>query len=397
MAENPTSGATDQLLAFGQKHATRLVTILFTDVVDSVALKQQLGEHRGKALLDRHHQCLRACLERFPAAHEVNTAGDSFLVLFAVPSEAVAFALLLQARMRALSSEVGLPIQDRIGVHLGEVILPEGEAGQLPGDLHGLQLDIGARVMSMARGGQVLVTRPVFDSARQVLKDEDLEGVGPLAWVSHGAYVLKGVEEPVEICEVGEAGGPPFVRPPTTEKARRHVAAEGELVLGWRPAVNQVVPNTQWVLERQLGAGGFGEVWLGRHQALKERRVFKFCFRADRVRALKREVTLFRLLKEQLGEHPHIVPVREVYFEEPPYYLVMDYAEGQDLRTWCDGQGGVEKVPIELRLELVAQAAEALQAAHDAGVIHRDVKPGNILISGQKSATQSPAATEVGK
>ncbi len=384
MQASATSTPADELLAFGQKHATRLVTLLFTDMVDSVALKQRLGEHRGKELFDRHHQSLRDCLRQFPAAHEIGTAGDSFFLLFAVPSEAVAFALLLQARMRALSHTVGERIQDRIGIHLGELILSESEAGHIPDDMHSVQIDIASRVMDMACGGQVLVTRPVFDSARQVLKDEDLEGVGALGWVSHGAYVLKGIEEPVEICEVGEASIQSFTQPPASAKSRPHPAGEGELVLGWRPALNQQVPKTQWVLERQLGTGGFGEVWLGQHQTLKERRVFKFCFRAEQVRALKREVTLFRLLKEQLGEHPQIVPVREVFFEEAPYYIVMDYAEGQDLRTWCEARGGAAKVPMETRLDLAAQAADVLQAAHDAGVIHRDLKPGNILISEHK-------------
>ena len=122
--------------------------------------------------------------------------------------------------------------------------------------------------------------------------------------------------------------------------------------MGWRPAVGQEVPNTPWVLEEKLGEGGFGEVWRGRHRKLKEDRVFKFCFRADRVRSLKREMTLFRLLKERVGEHPNIVRLHEVYLEQPPYYLEEDYVPGKDLRTWCEGQGGIEKVPLETRLEL---------------------------------------------
>jgi hypothetical protein len=60
--------------------------------------------------------------------------------------------------------------------------------------------------------------------------------------------------------------------------------------------------------------------------------VFKFCFRADRVRSLKREATLFRLLKERVGEHPNIVAIESVYFDEPPpYYILMQHVAGQDL------------------------------------------------------------------
>jgi serine/threonine protein kinase len=240
-----------------------------------------------------------------------------------------------------------------------------------------------ARVMSLAAGGQILLTRAVFDSARQVLKGEDIPPVGPLTWVNHGPYLLKGVEEPVEVCEVGESAARSFEPPKTSEKAARQIRPDEEPVLGWRPAVGQAVPNTPWVLEEKLGEGGFGEVWRGRHRQLKDDRVFKFCFRADRVRSLRREVTLFRLLKERVGDHPRIVRLYDVYFDQPPYYLEEEYVPGKDLRTWCEAQGGVAKVPLATRLEIAAQAADALQAAHDAGIIHRDVKPGNILIGPQ--------------
>lgn len=358
---------------------TRVATLLFTDVVGSTALKQRLGDTAGVELVQQHHRLVRETITQFHGAQEIALAGDSFLILFPVPSEAVKCALLLQHRLTQFNRSLRAPVTDRMGLHLGEVVV-EQTASKF--DVLGMQVDTCSRVMSLAQAGQILMTRPVFDNARQTLKGEDLEGVGPLSWLNHGRFELKGVEEPLEICEVrgGGAGAEGLGPPTTTEKARRVEAADGEAVLGWRPAVGQVVPKTRWVLEEKLGEGGFGEVWKARHDMLKETRVFKFCFRADRVRTLKREVTLVRLLRERVGEHPNIVKLHDIYFDEPPYYLEEEYVAGRDLRIWCEARGGIEKVSLEVKFELVAQAADALQAAHDAGVIHRDVKPGNILV-----------------
>jgi WD40 repeat protein/serine/threonine protein kinase/class 3 adenylate cyclase len=378
----------ESVAAFFQKHRTGFLTIVFTDLVDSTALMERLGNQAGATYMQRRRQVVREVLGTFAEGEEIETAGDSFLLAFAKPSDAVRFALIVQGRFREISQGSDLPIQERIGIHLGELVIAEHETEVKAKDLYGIQLATCARVMSLAQGGQVLLTRGVFDSARQVLKGEDLPGVGPLSWVSHGPYVLKGIEEPVEVCEVGEVEQSSLTAPKTSDKAQRQVRADEEPVLGWRPAVGQEVPNTKWVLEEKLGEGGFGEVWVGRHQTLKEQHVFKFCFRADRVRSLKREVTLFRLLKERVGEHPGIVRLHNVYFDQPPFYLEEEYVSGKDLKSWCEAQGGIEKVPLETRLEIMAQAAEALQAAHDAGIIHRDVKPGNILVSGDPSGSR---------
>src|SRR5512136_88519 len=202
------------------KPRTELVTLVFTDIVGSTALKQQLGDKAGAALIQEQRALVRQLLASYPGAEEIETAGDSFLLSFCKPSDAVRFALVLQGRLRELNREEAPPLQERIGIHLGEVVIEQHATGAKPKDLYGLQIDTCARVMSLAKGGQVLMSRGVFDSARQVLKGEDIEGLGPLEWLNHGPYLLKGIEEPLEVCEVRAAGVGGLSPPTTSEKAR---------------------------------------------------------------------------------------------------------------------------------------------------------------------------------
>ena len=371
---------------FQRKHRIALLTMLFTDIVGSARLKQLLGDRAAIALMDRHHAVIREVLARFPEGEEISTAGDSFFIVFAKPSDAAHFALLAQNGVRALARETGQPVLDRIGVHVGEIFIQQRSESQR--DLFGMQIDTAARIMSLGSSDQILLSRFAFDNARQVLRGHDLDGVGELLWLNHGYYEMKGVEEPVEVCEVGEVGSAALLAPGDSDKAHRFHSPDAEPVLGWRPSAGQRVPNTPWTLERALGEGGFGEVWLAHHETLKQRRVIKFCFRADRVRSLKREVTLFRILRERVGEQRGIVKVHDVFFDEPPYYIVMDYVDGPNLAEWTIAHAPLAEVPLATRLEIVAQVADALQVAHDAGVIHRDVKPSNILVAEDKGEPQ---------
>lgn len=383
MSSGVTVPRPEQVTAFYQRHRTGLLTLVFTDLVESTALLGQLGDQAGATFLQQRRQVIRETLRGVPGGEEIETAGDSFLLVFARPSDAVRFALQAQAALRHFSEKSGVSVQERVGIHLGEVVIAENETEARAKDLYGIQLATCARVMSLAQGGQILLTRGVFDNARQVLKGEETPGLGPLAWVSHGSYLLKGVDGPIEVCEVGEIGPSPQAAPKTSDKAQRQVQADEEPVLGWRPAVGQLVPDTRWRLETKLGEGGFGEVWLARNTTTRQARVFKFCFQAARVRFLRRELTLFRLLKERVGDHPNIVAIYDINLDRPPFSVEMEYVEGKDLRHWCQEHGGVSAIPLPTRLEIVAQVADALQTAHEAGVIHRDVKPANILIGGK--------------
>jgi hypothetical protein len=67
------------------------------------ALKHALGDHAGMALIQQHWALVRELLSKFPGSEEIETAGDSFLLVFIKPSQAVTFALLLQHRQRELA------------------------------------------------------------------------------------------------------------------------------------------------------------------------------------------------------------------------------------------------------------------------------------------------------
>ncbi|MDQ7781075.1 MAG: protein kinase, partial [Planctomycetota bacterium] len=366
---------------FRRRHRTSLLTLLFTDLVGSTKLKQTRGDSEAVAAMQAHASVVRTELREFAEAQEISTAGDSFFCLFLRPSDAVAFALRIQHRTRTEFTPT-FNISMRVGIHLGEVVIEERKDERKPLDLFGLQVDTAARVMSLSEGDQVLTSRMVFDSARQVLRSRTVQGLGNLVWLSHGQYAMKGVEEPIEICEVGEEGKSRLTAPGPSEKARPAGMSEEEL--GWRPAPDQAVPGTEWVLDDVLGKGGFGEVWNATHRRTKERRVFKFCFMKEKVRSLKRELALFRLLKEKSPDHPNIVRLHDVFLDSPPYYLAMEYVPGRSLRQWLLDADRLHLLSVDGKCEIGAQIADALDAAGKAGVIHQDVKPQNILVDESK-------------
>lgn len=137
---------------FQRKHRIALLTMLFTDIVGLTDLKRRLGDRDAIMLIQRHHADVRSVLSLFAEGAEISTADDSFFIVFAKPSDAVKFSLLLQARVRKLVAETSSALFDRIGIHVGEVFI--GEQGDATGsrDLYGIQVDTCARVMSLAQG-----------------------------------------------------------------------------------------------------------------------------------------------------------------------------------------------------------------------------------------------------
>lgn len=378
---------------------TRLVVLLFSDIVGSVQLKSRLGDAEAAQLIARHDRIFRGVFEFVGDGEILKDTGDGFLARFNTVSSAVNFALLFQDALRRESWPANAPIRVRVGLHLGEV--SELEADPSGGaKLSGLAIDLAARVMGLAEGGQILLTRALFDSARQYVRTHPTtpDGRTPtIRWMAHGPYLFKGNDEPLEVFEVGAEGESPLRAPQDSEKAHRALAPGQDETLGWRPAIGLEVPTRAgWRLERRIGEGGFGEVWLGTHERTRVHRAFKFCFDQDRLRSLKRELTLFRLLREVLGDRDDIARLYEVQLNEAPYFLEVEFTEAGDLNNWAKQQGGLAQVPIATRLDLVARTARAVAAAHSVGVLHKDIKPSNILIHQVAGGEPRPRLADFG-
>lgn len=379
---------------------SRLAVFMFTDIVGSTAMKGRLGTANYAALIGQHNGAFRSIIAEVPGAIELENPGDGFLARFPTASTAVQTALRFQYALRAGPWD-GERLDVRIGLHMGEVLELE-VGGHEPEKFVGTPLDLAARVESLALPRQVLMTRGIFDDARMYVREsphvaqDDDDDAYPLKWVAHGAYLFKGAEEPTDVYEVGLEGLSPLEEPPDSEKARRAVVV-GDEVLGWRPASGLAVPaRTRWVLDRKIGEGAFGEVWVARHARMKTERVFKFCHDADRVHSFKREMTLFRLLQTTLGDRPDIAKIYDVRLDESPYYLESEYLPAGDLGGWAEGRGGIATLPLETRIDIVARTAEAVAAAHSVGILHKDIKPGNILIKEDEHGAPQPRLADFG-
>ncbi|SFB73771.1 Serine/threonine protein kinase [Nocardioides terrae] len=129
-------------------------------------------------------------------------------------------------------------------------------------------------------------------------------------------------------------------------------------------------------LIREVGRGGMGAVWLahdellGRDVALK--RLGHFEGVQSRVRA-EREAQLAARLS-----HPNVVTVFDLAEDDDTRWLVMEYVEGTTLSRLAALRDGL---PLDEAAAIIRQAAEALRVAHAAGIVHRDVKPSNLIVA----------------
>jgi serine/threonine protein kinase/Tol biopolymer transport system component len=133
----------------------------------------------------------------------------------------------------------------------------------------------------------------------------------------------------------------------------------------------------RYVLERELGRGGMATVYLAR-DLKHDRAVALKVLRAELSAILGAERFLREIRLTAGLQHPHILPLLDSGEAGGLLYYVMPYVEGESLRQRLEREG---QLPAAEAVRLTAEVAEALDYAHEQGIIHRDIKPENILLS----------------
>src|SRR5882672_5672854 len=136
-----------------------------------------------------------------------------------------------------------------------------------------------------------------------------------------------------------------------------------------------------YTIEGEIGRGGMGVVYRARDEKLKRRVAIKvlppeLAFQADiRARFAREAETSARL------SHPHIVPIFAVGEGNGLVYFIMGYVDGESLAARIKRRG---QLPPEEVRRIMKETADALSAAHALSIIHRDIKPDNILLDGTR-------------
>ncbi len=251
---------------------SELRALLLTDLVDSTKLSEQLGDEAMSKLWSAHDRAARDLLPQW-RGREIDKT-DGLLLMFEDAADAVQYVV---AYHKALSM-LPVPLCARAGLHVGPVILRENSAadvalGGKPLEVDGLAKPTAARVMSLAQGGQTLLTLQAREALAHVMS-----AIG-LGLASHGHWVLKGLSEPLELFEVGMA--PLRIGAPIDGEKGYRVVAQGGRWLPVRdvPTNLPAQPNafvgreheldeikallSQTRLVNLLGMGGLGKTRLG--------------------------------------------------------------------------------------------------------------------------------------
>jgi len=185
-----------------------------------------------------------------------------------------------------------------------------------------------------------------------------------------------GIVDGATLREVVSPGGPATLQDVARELVKKRKLTRFQAEEAARGRAERLVLGNYLLLER-IGAGGMGQVFKARHRRM-DREVAIKVLSPDLVR---RPGAIARFEREVRAaakiSHPNIITAFDADHAGGLHFLVMEYVQGVDLSALVKKQGPLS---VSKTLDVALQAAKGLEAAHAAGVVHRDIKPGNLLL-----------------
>jgi beta-lactam-binding protein with PASTA domain/class 3 adenylate cyclase/tRNA A-37 threonylcarbamoyl transferase component Bud32 len=332
---------------------TGTVTFLFADIEGSTSLGKRSPIQRKDALA-RYDQILHRAVEG-NGGHVFKTLDDTFCAAFATVQR------VLEATVAAQRALFGEGWDERTKGRV-RIALHTGVAQERDGDYFGPPVNQVARLLSIGHGGQVLVSAVTHGLAREASGTSQVEA----EFRDLGEYRLKD----------------------STHSERIYQLIVPDLASDFPPLKTLNIRSVErYGLKKLIGSGGMAEVYLA-HDWELDRDV---AFKRLRQQYAQDEEVVERFEREAKSaaslNHPNIAAVYDRgKTEDGSYYIVMELVSGGNLKERILKDG---PLPASKTAELGLQVAQALRAAHEQGVIHRDIKPQNILLteSGQAKVT----------
>ncbi len=335
------------LLLEPEPHVQTLAFLL-TDIEDSTVL-WELHTEVMRAAVAEHDRLVFSAAEA-AGGRVVKRVGDGVDLAFANVGAAVAAASGIQRELAAADWGELEPLQVRMAIDVGEV---EARAG----DYFGPVLNRAGRLLAAAHGGQVLLSADGHAALSASQGGWQAKALGEVR--------LKGIGSPQHVFQLLLEGLPADFPPLRIDRLPPAIppGAFGRSVRGYE-------------LREQVGSGDFGIVYrayqpsVGREVAIKIIRP-ELVNQPSFVRGFEAEAQLIAQL-----EHLHLVPLYDYWRDPEGAYLVMRWLRGGSLRQ------ALERGPwnLEPASHVLSQVASTLAYAHRQGVVHRDVKPANILL-----------------